>query len=136
MAFCSNCGTKLEENAKFCSSCGTSTETSAEAVSAPVEQATEILSAEPAPAKASGNLNMGMLIWAIINLVTCCMPLGIAGLLFTIFAKDAPTAEAEARKLKTAKTCNLIGTIGGVVYIVFCVVIGIIAGLAESGYYM
>lgn len=136
MAFCSNCGTKLEENAKFCSSCGASTETSSEAVSAPVEQATEILSAEPAPAKASGTLNMGMLIWAIINLVSCCMPLGIAGLLFTIFAKDAPSAEEEAKKLKTAKTCNLIGTIGGVVYIVFCVVIGIIAGLAESGYYM
>ena len=135
MAFCSHCGAKLEENAKFCSSCGTGTEAAAEPAPAPVE-APEAPAAEPAPAKASGNLNMGMLIWAIINLVTCCMPLGIAGLLFTIFAKDAPTAEAEAKKLKTAKTCNLIGTIGGVIYIAVCLVIGILAGLAESGYYM
>ena len=135
MAFCSNCGAQLEENAKFCSSCGVSTDASVEAAPASVA-ADEAIVTEPAPAKASGNLSIGMLIWSIINLVACCMPVGIAGLLFTIFAKDAPSAEEEAKKLKTAKICNLIGTIGGVFYIVFCVVIGIIIGLSEAGYYM
>ena len=128
MAYCSNCGTKLEENAKFCLACGTPTEQTENSTTintAPVEEAT------PAPAKASGVLNMGMLIWAIINLISCCTPLGIAGLVLTILAKDAPSAEEEAKKLKTAKTCNLIGTIGGAVYILGCIIVGVIVGLAE-----
>ena len=128
MAYCSNCGSKLEENAKFCLACGTPTEQTENSTTintAPVEEAT------PAPAKASGVLNMGMLIWAIINLISCCTPLGIAGLVLTILAKDAPSAEEEAKKLKTAKTCNLIGTIGGAVYILGCIIVGVIVGLAE-----
>ena len=136
MAFCTNCGKQLDENAKFCLACGTptaQTENSTTTNTAPVEDATiaPVEEAVPAPAKASGVLNMGMLVWAIINLISCCTPLGIAGLILTILAKDAPSAEEEAKKIKTAKTCNLIGTIGGFVYIVFCVIIGVIMGLAE-----
>jgi len=136
MAYCSNCGYQLEENAKFCPACGTKTETSAETLAeeapvteipTPVESTIET----PAPAKASGVLNMPMLIWAIINLIACCMPLGIAGLVLTIMAKDAPSETEEAKKLKTAKTCNIIGSIGGVIYILICFVLGVIIGLAE-----
>ena len=127
MAYCSNCGTKLDENAKFCLACGTPTEQTenTETVAPSFEDTT------PAPAKASGVLNVGQLVWSIINLIACCMPLGIAGLLMTIFAKDAPSAEEEAKKLKTAKTCNLIGTIGGAVYFIVCFVIGLVIGFAE-----
>ena len=127
MAYCSNCGVKLEDNAKFCLSCGTPTEQTenTETVAPSFEDTT------PAPAKASGVLNVGQLVWSIINLIACCMPLGIAGLLMTIFAKDAPSAEEEAKKLKTAKTCNLIGTIGGAVYFIVCFVIGLVIGFAE-----
>jgi len=123
MAYCSNCGTKLDENAKFCLACGTPTEQTenTETVAPSFEDTT------PAPAKASGVLNVGQLVWSIINLIACCMPLGIAGLLMTIFAKDAPSAEEEAKKLKTAKTCNLIGTIGGAVWFILCFIIGFIA---------
>lgn len=133
MAYCSNCGYQLEENAKFCPACGTKAEASAETfeatateIPAPVESVIET----PAPAKASGVLNMPMLIWAIINLIYC-MPLGIAGLVLTIMAKDAPSETEEAKKLKTAKTCNIIGSIGGVIYILICFVLGVIIGLAE-----
>lgn len=109
MAYCKNCGVALEENAKFCATCGASQE---ETVAA--EITTEEIVA-PAPKKASGNLNIAQLVWSIINLVACCTPLGIAGLILTIIAKDAPSAEDEAKKLKAAKTCNLIGTIGGII---------------------
>ena len=109
MAYCKNCGVALEENAKFCATCGASQE---ETVAA--EITTEEIVA-PAPKKASGNLNIAQLIWSIINLVACCTPLGIAGLILTIIAKDAPSAEDEAKKIKVAKTCNLIGTIGGII---------------------
>ena len=119
MAYCSNCGTKLEENAKFCLACGTPTEQTENNSNADSFENTT-----PAPAKASGNLNVAQLVWSIINLIACCMPLGIVGLVMTIFAKDAPSAEEEAKKLKTAKTCNLIGTIGGVViYILYLVLV-------------
>ena len=131
MAYCSNCGSKLEENAKFCLACGTPTEQTENSTTintAPVEEAT------PAPAKASGVLNMGMLIWALINLFSFCVPLGIASLVLTILAKDAPSAEEEAKKIKTAKTCNLIGTIGGVIFIICYIVIVFIALLAGGLY--
>ena len=135
MAYCSNCGSKLEENAKFCLACGTPTAQTENSTvnTAPVEDATipPIEETVPAPAKASGVLNMPMLIWAIINLIACCMPLGIAGLVLTIMAKDAPSETEEAKKLKTAKTCNIIGSIGGVIYILICFVLGVIIGLAE-----
>ncbi len=118
MAYCSNCGSKLEENAKFCLACGapveqTNTDTNTNTLhTAPVENTT------PAPAKASGVLNMVQLVWSLINLLLCCTPLGIASLIMAILAKDAPSAEEEAKKLKTAKICNLIGTIVGAVIII------------------
>lgn len=65
MAYCSNCGYQLEENAKFCPACGTKTETSAETL-AEQAPATEIPThvestiETPAPVKASGTLNVGM----------------------------------------------------------------------------
>jgi uncharacterized membrane protein YvbJ len=125
MAYCKNCGVALEENAKFCANCGASQE---ETVAA--EITTEEIVA-PAPKKASGNLNIAQLVWSIINLIACCGPLGIAGLVLTIIAKDAPSAEDEAKKLKAAKTCNLIGTIGGAVITVLYTVIVVFAMIAE-----
>ena len=125
MAFCSNCGTQLEENAKFCPFCGTKTE---QTESSTVDT---FHTEEVPPARASGILDTKMLIWSIINLVACCTPLGIASLILTILAKDAASAEKEAKTLKTAKTCNWIGTIGGIVYVVACFAIGLIIGFSE-----
>ncbi|MBQ9735378.1 MAG: hypothetical protein IJV96_01160 [Clostridia bacterium] len=59
------------------------------------------------------------------------MPLGVASLVMTIMAKDAPTEEESAKKLKTAKICNIIGTIGGVVIYalyIFLMVVGMLLG--------
>ncbi len=149
MAFCKNCGAQLEENAKFCPSCGTAQAAQApaevvaptetfkpiETVTPEIEIPVQEVNAAPAPEKASGNLNVAQLVWAIINLVLCCTPLGIVSLIFTVIAKDAPTAAEEAQKLKTAKTCNLIATIAGAVfmilYIVFIVAVAI-AGAAGT----
>ena len=126
MAYCSNCGSKLEENAKFCLACGTKADNAVETaepveaeIPAPVETITE------AP-KASGNLNVGMLVWSIINMVICCAPLAIPALIMTILAKTASSAAEEVKKIKTAKTLNIISTIVGFIgytaYICFFVV--------------
>lgn len=139
MAYCSNCGKQLEEIAKFCPACGAKTETSGETAEIPVEQASA--TETPAPAKASGKLDLQMLIYSIINTVMLCLPLGIASLILTILAKDAPTAEEEAKKLKTAKTCNIIGTLIActivLIFVLFCIFLVILAIIMaiEDPYY-
>ncbi len=118
MAFCKNCGNMLEENANTCSACGT----------VQTEAAPIVVNEQ----KASGTLNVLHLVWAIINLLACCTPLGIAGLIMTILAKDAPNAADEAKKLKTAKICNLIGTIGGAIVMIAYIVILVVGTVASA----
>lgn len=129
MAFCKNCGSQIDDGSKFCSICGTEQENTEQQSDNPVYT-------EPVTKKASGNLNIGMLVWSIIDLLMCCMPLGIVSLIMTIMAQNAATAEDEAGKLKTAKICNLIGTIGMgiflILYIVLVVVIGIGVGMSAA----
>jgi hypothetical protein len=53
----------------------------------------------------------------------------------TVLAKDAPSAEDEAKKLKASRICNLIGTISCVVFFIFyilIVVVGAITGYATA----
>ena len=91
MPFCRNCGSVLV--GEVCTSCGRR-ETEAQ--------------------RASGVLNVGFLIWSIINMVVFCtmvgMPLGIVALVMTLMAKDARSAKDEAQKLKIALICNLLAT--------------------------
>ena len=117
MAFCKKCGAEIEGESKYCSVCGTYQES---------EVNDQIFN------KASGKLNVGSLIWSIINVLMCCMPLGIASLVMTILAQNASDAEDEAKKLKTAKTFNLIATIGGAVIIIVYIIIVVVAGLAVA----
>ena len=130
MAFCKNCGSQIDDGSKFCSICGAAQENTEQQNSA-----TPVYT-EPVTQKASGNLNVGMLVWSIIDLLMCCMPLGVVSLIMTIMAQNAATAEEEAGKLKTAKVCNLIGTIGAGIFLILYVVlivVGVVAGVS-AGY--
>ena len=120
MAYCSKCGNLLEENVNTCPSCG----------AAQNAASTPVIATEQ---RASGTLNVLHLVWAIINLLLCCTPLGIAGLIMTILAKDAPSAEEEVKKLKSAKICNLIGTIGGALVVIVYIMIVVVGAIASSG---
>ena len=133
MAFCSNCGTQLDENSKFCSNCGAE-----QASVQPVPAETDYNFTQtfdepvvPEVPKASGNLNILHLVWAIINILACCMPLGVAALILTVLAKDAPSAEEEAKKIKTARLCNIIGTVSAVVLFVVYIVLIVVGALAS-----
>ena len=134
MPFCRNCGQKLDENTKFCPECGANQEVGKD--DAKVEDFTVDTSAifdnaEPAVAPASGKLNVGLLVWSILNIVFCCLPLAIVSLVFTTSAKDAPNAQEEEKKLKVARTCNIINTavVGGLflLYFLFAVFFEIMA---------
>ena len=127
MANCKKCGVEIEEGAELCEVC------KAAAEEAPAEK--EIVQNDyvPEAPKGSGVLNVGMLVWSIINIVLCCAPLGIVSLVMTCIAKNAATPEDEAGKLKTAKICNICGTVFGLIVNVLSFFLGILQGLSESG---
>lgn len=146
MTFCTNCGKDLKENDKFCPECGAprpEAQAKAENAEAPYippivdipitgAAATSTPEAPVYGTPKTRSLNVGLLVWSLINLILCCMPLGIASLVMTIVAKDATTDEEEAKKLKTAKVCNLIGTIGSIVFYVVYVVVIILVALFDA----
>jgi uncharacterized membrane protein YvbJ len=124
MPFCRNCGHELDENTKFCPECGTNQEISkdnAKAENFTVDTSSIFGDTEPVIPPASGKLNVGLLVWSILNIVFCCLPLAIVSLVFTTTAKDAANAQEEAKKLKVARTCNIINTavMGGLFLLIF-----------------
>ena len=141
MAFCKNCGAELAEDQKFCANCGNAVESEAApataeepavveepvAVEAPVAVAEPVVAEEPVKA----GLNVGMLVWSIIGLVVCCSPFSIPALIMTILAINMPVVEAE-KKIKLARTFNIISIVWGVLYFTFTFIVGFLAGLAEA----
>ena len=111
--FCKNCGHQLKDGQKFCPSCGTAVagEPRQETVCAePIN--TEKLYTEPTPEVKQTKLNVGMLVWSILNTVFgSWLPVfGIIGLVMTVTAVNT-TPESAEKKLKTAKIMNILGTI-------------------------
>lgn len=119
MKYCSKCGAEAKDDQIYCAICGNELDAPASA---------------DAPVKKSNELNIGQLVWAIINIVMCCMPLGVAALILTVMAKDAD-AEKAAKNLKTAKILNLVGTISAAAFIVIYVIFVIIGMAVGMGMY-
>ena len=138
MKTCTRCGATHDDSAKFCTSCGAAfeaeakTETANESIN---ENVFGVETSDQAPTEKAGSrqLNVGQLIWSIINVLACCTPLGIASLILTILAQSAATAADEESKLKTAKTLNLIGTIVGAIGVIVSFFWGLMMGL-EANY--
>ena len=123
MALCPNCGASVENGAIFCTSCGSSIHTNDGAPETPATPVNEeVVYNTPQTAPKARELNVAQLVWAIINIVLCCMPLGVAGLVFTIMAKDSPDDATEAKRLKNAKIFNIIATVGGALIVVFYII--------------
>ena len=75
------------------------------------------------------NLNTTpILIWSIINILLCCIPLGIWSLILCLNVNKKPTYEEAEKSLKTAKTICLATTIAGFVFQVLYIVVFALAG--------
>lgn len=155
---CNKCGAPLTEGALFCGECGAKVEAT-EAVNTATETQgsfTAAPAAEPAPqpqttytapsqpqnttytAPQGGPANnvvangTPMIIWAIVNMVLCCLPLGIVALINAIKIDKAMT-QIEADELtKKAKMWNIIATASAAVGVVVYIIIMVIG--AASGY--
>ena len=118
--YCRNCGSALDDSQKYCSYCGSRIL---------LEPGDKPVTDKP---KRAG-LDVGMRVWSIIGLVVCYSPFSIPALIMTILAINMPVVEAE-KKIKLAKTFNIISIVWGVLYFMLEFIVGLIfiLGLAEA----
>jgi hypothetical protein len=139
--FCPKCGNPLPAAARFCSLCGVAVRSNASSTmesplgsSSPEKNdgfgdahgSANPYASSPAPDPyapsgwndASDVPNIpDYLIWNVLSTLFCCMPLGVAGIIFSIQTNSAKTRgdfEAAARHSSTAKTLLIVGaSVGG-----------------------
>ncbi|MBO4983610.1 MAG: zinc-ribbon domain-containing protein [Clostridia bacterium] len=126
MAYCKKCGAQIDGDATYCPSCGANQGESFTGMTFNNDVGLD---------RASGKINIGQMIWAIINLVSCCQILGIVSIIMVVLAKDAPSAQEETKKVRCAMICNIIGTVGGIIVTVLSAVYSavILEYLGSSG---
>lgn len=77
---------------------------------------------EPGGTASLGGVNMTetqLMVWSIIDLLCCCLPLGVVGLVFTLTAKNELSPEGRNKKLRLAAILNIVGTVVGLVVYLF-----------------
>lgn len=52
-----------------------------------------------------------------------------------VLAKDAPSAQDEAKKVRGAMICNIIGTVGGILVMIIYIAVVVYFGLLEASMY-
>jgi len=130
---CSNCGKSISSaDQEFCDGCGTRLSQQSQAPTQQVNYQPTQPAQQSFQQKPPELNNTKQLVFAIINLLCCCFPLGIVSLIFAITAKSEPTAEAQQKKLKTSMTCSIIGIIVGALAIVIYLIIMILIPFLTS----
>lgn len=138
--YCSNCGNQVEDHLMFCPSCGQQTKKPVSSGYNPnPNQQQYPVNVSPVSSNANGTNSNGQfysngqstaqkpvvnttpfLIWAIVNTICCCLPLGVVGIIYASKANSATTQEEADSILKNVKMYNIIGTgLGFVVGIIY-----------------
>ena len=104
--YCTNCGTKLNDEYKFCTNCGKEIDAvdNEEAVVVADTAAPE----NEAPKRAG--LDVAMLVWSIMCVELCASLFLIPSIVLTVLA-SFNTKEEAAPKLKIAKALNIVGMV-------------------------
>lgn len=126
--FCTHCGGEVKEGQKFCTNCGAPIERQAPAPRPATyqEPAFESSYSEPvysAPGyRPSFNEPLvpystgGLIAWSILNILCCCLPLGIVSLVMACNINNATSAADQRNRVKNTKTWCIIGTVVGVIF--------------------
>lgn len=137
---CSRCGAALPDNAAFCTNCANPNP------GMPIPPA---MPGQPGP----GNYGpqgayaphgyggpppviADYLIWSIITTLCCCLPLGIAGIVFSVQCKSEMKIgkfAAAQEKSKYAFYCNLSGLILGLIINVIVFAVQFMAAAHQAG---
>lgn len=130
MAFCSNCGSSLENNSLFCPTCG-------QRVGVIVNvQHQDSFSIPPntedsKPFKPNTNMTL-----AILTTVLCCVPLGVYAIVLAnkvdtlYYAGEYKLAEMAAQD---SKKWSIIGILSTSILYIVCFVIGIVLAIMTDG---
>lgn len=116
MKNCNKCNNKITDDSDFCKFCGAPQHENA-SLADELDDSVNAVADGP-----SGKWNTTQLFWSIINIWVCTnsigVILGIIALVQTNMAKKASTAEEESRRLKIANTCNIIGILTTVGFLI------------------
>lgn len=121
MARCSNCGIELLGSMTKCPKCGYDT------VSGQIDQKyldSVEKSREIKPAATQNNQGVvapyatgGLVAWSIITILLCTIP-GIVALVETTAINKCTTVEEQQKKISSAQTWCIVGTVLGVIYLI------------------
>ncbi|KAJ8280622.1 hypothetical protein GJAV_G00057000 [Gymnothorax javanicus] len=71
------------------------------------------------------------LVWSIITTLCCCLPIGIAAIVYSSKASGANSAGDVARAQeasRTAKILNIVGLVLGIIIIIIVIVLQVVGG--------
>ena len=95
MAYCPKCGAELPSSSTYCTQCGNFT-----------------FDETPTPVPTGG-----MMAWSIITLLLCTIP-GIVAIVQTSGINKCATRAEQDKKISSARTWNIVGTVLGLLYLV------------------
>lgn len=148
MKTCPNCQKTVEDNEMFCPNCGTKVDSQPQqeqpqtdpVYTAPQQQDytqqnysqqnvynTQQGYVPPQPVNWGLNTTP-FTVWSILNLLFCCLPLGIWSLVLATGANKKPTLEEAQKSLKTAKILCIVSTVAGALIMLFSVVLPLVMG--------
>lgn len=134
MKYCTQCGKQNADEAKFCAGCGAplSGSSSASTSEAPKEEPKQAPRPEPTTTSPAPPKPDNYLVWAILTTVLCCLPAGIASIVYStnVDSKynrgDYAGAEQASKNARTwAIVSAIVGFVFGILYLFASLAAGI-----------
>lgn len=135
MKYCTQCGKQNVDEAKFCAGCGAPLDGSGSTPKseAPKEEPKqEAPHSEPTPTSPAPPKPDNYLVWAILTTVLCCLPAGIASIVYStnVDSKynrgDYAGAEQASKNARTwAIVSAIVGFIGGIIWFIISFAAGL-----------
>lgn len=126
MAFCSNCGANNLDSAFTCARCGAPLQGSQQQAAPYGVPTYQVPVRQPVTPIPTG----GIIAWAIITLLLCTIP-GVVALIQASGINNSYSPEEQQRKLNSAKTWCIVGTVLGGLFLILYIV-GMSAGMMAN----